>query len=320
MKELLKQIGSYGIVPVIKIEDPSNAIPLCNALTKGGLPIAEITFRTNAAEEAISRVAVGIPNMLLGAGTILTIDQVKRAISAGAKFIVSPGCNPQVIDYCVKNDIVIIPGCCNPTDIEIALSYGLDTVKFFPAEQYGGISTIKALSAPYGDLWFVPTGGVNENNICDYLSYPKVLACGGSFMVKEEWINTKAFDKVEQATHQAILNMLGFNIAHVGIHCSDEVAASSVANEFCAMFGFERREGASSVFAGDGIEVCNSLVMGANAHIAIKTKNIERAKAFLQRKGAMLYEESAKYKDGSLIAIYLKEQTCGFAIHLLQSK
>ena len=204
MHEVLKQISKIGIVPVIKIEDPAKAIPLAKALCDGGLPIAEVTFRTACAKQAIAAIAKEVPQMLVGAGTVLTTQQVDEAVEAGAKFIVSPGLNPTVVKYCVSKNIPITPGCANPSDVEQALECGLEVVKFFPAEAAGGIAMIKAMSAPYGGIKFIPTGGINAKNLNDYLSFGKILACGGSWMVKEDLINNDEFDKITALTKEAV--------------------------------------------------------------------------------------------------------------------
>ena len=175
--DMLKQISDIGIVPVIKITDVNKAVPLAKALIDGGLPIAEITFRTDAAEESIRIMHKDYPDMIIGAGTVLTAEQADRAINAGATFIVSPGLNPEVVKHCTAKGYPIVPGCATPSEIEMAMSLGLDTVKFFPAEAAGGIAMIKAMSAPYGKIKFMPTGGIGKDNLNDYLSFGKVFAC-----------------------------------------------------------------------------------------------------------------------------------------------
>lgn len=210
--DVLKEISMHGIVPVIKVDRAEDAVPLCAALARGGLPVAEITFRTAAAEEAISRVHAELPDVLLGAGTVLTCDQVDRAKKAGAAFIVSPGLNQKVVRHCIDCGIPVLPGCACPSDIERALELGLATVKFFPAETLGGIAAIKAMSAPYGGVTFIPTGGIDEAKLPAYLAFDKILACGGSWMVKESWINDGNFAAVETATRAAVDAMLGFTL------------------------------------------------------------------------------------------------------------
>ena len=199
----MEQIAKTGIIPVIKIEDPKNAVPLASALLAGNIPCMEITFRTSAGEEAIRQVQEEVPEMLLGAGTVLTTDQVDRAINAGAKFLVSPGYNPRVVDYAIKKNITIIPGCSTPSDMEQAIEAGITTVKFFPAEQAGGLDYIKAVSAPYSMLSFIPTGGINVQNLAKYLSFKKVLACGGSWMAGAELINAGDFAKITVLSKEA---------------------------------------------------------------------------------------------------------------------
>ena len=200
MNKILEEIGLYKIVPVIIIDEAENSIPLANALIEGGLPVAEVTFRTKAAIESIEKIAKTFPKILLGAGTVLSVDQVKSAVNAGAKFIVSPGLNPKVVEYCLSNNIIITPGIATPTEVERAMEYNLEVVKFFPAEALGGLNYLKAISAPYGDLKFIPTGGIDERNLAGYLQFSKVLACGGSWMVKSELIKSKKFDEIKNLT------------------------------------------------------------------------------------------------------------------------
>lgn len=204
MKELLERIGEIGIVPVVVLNDVKDAEPLAQALCDGGLPCAEVTFRTDAAEESIRRMTESFPDMLVGAGTVLTIDQVDRAVAAGAKFIVSPGLNPKIVKYCNEKGVLIIPGCANPSDVEQAIENGLSVVKFFPAEQAGGLNYIKAIAAPYTGLKFMPTGGINPKNVRSYLAYDKILACGGSWMVKGDLVQAGEFDKVRELVKEAV--------------------------------------------------------------------------------------------------------------------
>lgn len=204
MKELLERIGEIGIVPVVVLNDVKDAEPLAQALCDGGLPCAEVTFRTDAAEESIRRMTESFPDMLVGAGTVLTIDQVDRAVAAGAKFIVSPGLNPKIVKYCNEKGVLIIPGCANPSDVEQAIENGLSVVKFFPAEQAGGLNYIKAIAAPYTGLKFMPTGGINPKNVRSYLAYDKILACGGSWMVKGDLVQEGEFDKVRELVKEAV--------------------------------------------------------------------------------------------------------------------
>lgn len=204
MKDLFEKVRALRVLPVIKIQNADQAEGLCDALVAGGLPAAEITFRTDAAEEAIKRMASRCPEMLIGAGTVLTCDQADRAMAAGASFIVSPGLNPKVVAHCLEKGYPIIPGICTPTELECALEFGLKTVKFFPAEAAGGLGMIKAMSAPYGAVSFMPTGGINQKNILTYLANPKVLCCGGSWMVPEDALQKGDFAAIEALVREAV--------------------------------------------------------------------------------------------------------------------
>ena len=204
MEEMKEKIHAMKSVPVVKLNDAKDAVPLAKALVEGGIPCAEVTFRTDAAAESIRNMLEAYPDMLVGAGTVLTTAQVDAAIEAGAKFIVSPGLNPKTVKYCQEKNIPILPGVATASEIEQALELGLDVVKFFPAEVNGGLPAIKALSAPYYMMQFMPTGGVNPQNVKEYLSFDKVLACGGTWMVKDALINAGEFDKIKEMTREAI--------------------------------------------------------------------------------------------------------------------
>ena len=197
-------IAQYGVVPVVVLEDEKDALPLAEALIKGGLPVAEVTFRTAAAEGSIKAMCEAYPEMLVGAGTVLSVDQVDRALKAGARFIVTPGFDEEVVDYCLGNNIPVYPGTVTPSEVTKAVKRGLNICKFFPAEQYGGVSTIKALSAPFTTVKFMPTGGVSAKNLKDYLSCSKIVACGGSWMVKGDLIKAHEFDKIRELTAEAV--------------------------------------------------------------------------------------------------------------------
>lgn len=204
MSTVLEQLRRLRIVPVITIDEPTDAVPLASALIDGGLPCAEITFRTTAAAEALRRITAERPDLLPGAGTVLTPIQAEQARAAGAAFIVAPGFNPAVVDYCLEHEIPVFPGVCTPTEIEMALGKGLTVVKFFPAESMGGLNTLKAIAAPYGMVEFIPTGGINSKNIRDYLAFKKVAACGGSWMAPAEWIKGQMFDRIREETKLAV--------------------------------------------------------------------------------------------------------------------
>ncbi len=204
MDQIIQEIKKIGIVPVIAIDDEADALPLARALMDGGIYCAEVTFRTEAAAGAIAAIAANIPDMIVGAGTVLTTEQADMAKEAGAKFIVSPGLNPLVVKHCIEIGITIIPGIATPTEIETAIGLGLNVVKFFPAEALGGIEMIRAMSAPYRNIKFMPTGGINSSNLERYLAFEKVIACGGSWMVNSKLVREKRFDKIVDLSREAI--------------------------------------------------------------------------------------------------------------------
>ena len=202
--DIAEKFQKLGVVPVVVLEDTKDAVPLAKALVEGGLPCAEVTFRTEAAEESIRLMTEQFPEMLVGAGTVLTREQVDAAVAAGAKFIVSPGFDPEIVDYCLEKEIPVFPGCITPSEVAQAVKRGLKVVKFFPAEPAGGLKMIKAMAAPYTGLKFMPTGGINATNVKEYLAYDKILACGGSWMVKGSLVEAGEFDKIEAMTKEAV--------------------------------------------------------------------------------------------------------------------
>jgi 2-dehydro-3-deoxyphosphogluconate aldolase/(4S)-4-hydroxy-2-oxoglutarate aldolase len=321
MNDILKQISEVGIVPTFKATDAQDAVPFAKALRDGGLPIVEVTFRTAAAEQAIRNITAELPEILVGAGTILTVRQAEQAVKAGAQFLVSPGVNREVIKYCVDRDVLMVPGCSNPTDMETAIGFGLEVVKFFPAEAFGGLKTLKAIAPVYGDLKFIPMGGINPENLTEYLAFEKVIACGGSWLDKGALIKEGKFAEITKLAQAAVNTVLGFGPAHIGINAPDEASSLQIATQFADLFNLALQPGHSSNFAGTGIEVTKSTGLGQNGHIAIKTNSMIRAVAYLERNGVKVDMSTAKTNpDGTLLAVYLKEEIGGFAVHLLQKK
>ena len=204
MKTMEEQFYEFAVVPVVVLNDAKDAVPLAEALVKGGLPCAEVTFRTEAAEDSIRRMSEKYPEMLVGAGTVLTTEQVDRAVGAGAKFIVSPGFDPEIVDYCLEKNIPVFPGCISPSEVAQAVKRGLKVVKFFPAEQAGGLPMLKAMAAPYPMLKFMPTGGISAKNLKEYLGFEKIICCGGSWMVKGDLIKNGEFDRIAEMTREAV--------------------------------------------------------------------------------------------------------------------
>ena len=319
MNAIVEKIYEIGIVPVIAIDEAEKAVPLAKAHVAGGLPAAEVTFRTAAAEEAIRRITAEVPEMLVGAGTVLTKDQVDRALHAGSKFIVSPGFNPEITKYALEKGAVMMPGTATPGEMEQAMSLGLDVVKFFPAEQNGGVAKLKAVAGPYTNLRWMPTGGVNAKNLMDYLSFDKIVACGGTWMVKKDLINDEKWDEITRLTKEAVQTMLGFEFAHMGLNTENEEEALKAAKTFEALFGLDYAVGNSSVFAGARrMEIMKKPGRGKYGHIAIATNTLPRAIAHLKARGVEFDESSLVEKNGKKTAIYLKEEIAGFAVHLVQ--
>lgn len=317
-KDVLDRLGNAGIVPVVVIEDVKDAVAAATALLEGGIDVMEVTLRTQAGLDSIRVIAQECPNTLVGAGTVLTLEQTIQCVEAGAKFIVSPGLNAEMVKWCVDNDIAVLPGCVTPSEIMAALSLGCKVLKFFPSNIYGGLSALKALNGPFGDVKFVPTGGVNSDNIAEFTSYPFIHAVGGSWICTKADISSGNFEKITTLCKEAVLKTLGFELAHVGINTDNEDASYQVAEYLNAAFNFELKTGTSSNFAGSGIEVMKSQYKGEHGHIAVRTNSISRALRYLEKRGFLSDPDTAKYKGETMIAIYLKAQFGGFAIHLLQ--
>ena len=320
-KKFLEQLECTGIVPVIKLENTADAVNLAKALYDGGIHCAEVTFRAEGADKVISDMVKAYPDMLVGAGTVLTTEQCDRAIEAGAKFCVAPGLNPKVVKHCLDKGVPFAPGVANGSQIEQAMELGLDFVKFFPAEQAGGLPYIKAISAPYSSMKFMPTGGVNENNLNTYLSFKKIVCCGGSWIVPDNLVKAGKWEEITALCRAAVNKMLGYTIAHIGINCENEEEAKDVSSKFANMFGWEQKVGNSSVFSGSLVECMKSPFKGAMGHIAVSTNSVRRAVYQLKHQGVEADMSTAKYDaDGRMTVVYLKDEFGGFAVHLVEKK
>lgn len=319
MHTIIEQISLHGIIPVVVIDRPESGENLAKALMDGGLPCMEITFRTDGAATVINKIAKSYPQILLGAGTVLTIEQASMAIDAGAKYIVAPGLNKKVVDYCRSKNVLCIPGVATPTDIEMALDMGLETLKLFPAEGLGGVDYLKALSGPYKKIKFIPTGGVNQLNLISYLNQQNVLACGGSWMVRTDLIQSEQYNEIQNITKNAVNTMLGFELKHIGINCPDEQTAISSSKLLSDIIHFPIKDGSSSVFVGSSFEFTKTPFLGSHGHIAIGTHSIKRAMYYLEQRGYKVLSDRKSVKDGKIISIYLENEIAGFAMHLLQN-
>ena len=204
MKDKFKAVLEMRVIPVVTIDDVNNAHRLAEALIEGGLPCAEVTYRTSVATEVIRKLSAR-EDLIVGAGTVLDTEQAKQAIDNGACFIISPYLNRKVVQYCLDSDIPIVPGVATPTEIGQAFELGLSIVKFFPAEALGGLKTLNAIGAPFDMIKFIPTGGINPKNLIEYLNHSQVVACGGSWMVKSNLITEKNFDEIKRLTNEAVI-------------------------------------------------------------------------------------------------------------------
>lgn len=320
MDACIKELYRIGIVPVVALEDAADALPLGAALKKGGVSAIEVTFRTAAAADAIRLLTREMPELLVGAGTVLTKEQADAAIEAGAKFIVSPGFQPELVSYVLSKGVPMCPGTATPGEMEQAMALGLSAVKFFPAEQNGGAPMLKALSAPYRDLLFMPTGGVKLENLRTYLALDQVFACGGTWLATKDDIKAKAFDKITARTREAVKTMLNFRIKHVGINSKDEAEAKKTATLLCSIFDFDYNDTELSVFTGTAVEVMKFMGRGSLGHIAIGADNVDRAEYYLRQRG-FSFDESTRRVDaaGRTTFLYLSDEIGGFAFHLTKN-
>lgn len=312
--------AQYGIVPVINIPREELAVPLAQALTEGGLPLIEVTMRNPNSLAALRRIKREMPSMLAGAGTILTTQQVDEALDAGADFAVAPGFSPEVVEYCQKKGLPILPGCVTASEIEAGRRMGLRLFKFFPSEQLGGVKTIKELCGPYRDIQFVPTSGINLQNLPAYMCCEGVAAVGGSFMAPAALVAAEDWAGITALCRTAVNTALGFHLKHVGLNAGDEEKGAAIARRFAEIFGMPYLPGNRSDFAGTVLESCKVQFPGEKGHIAIGTYSVERAVAYLQRKNVPIRQEFLNVDpQGRMIAAYLEEEIGGFAVHLLRS-
>ena len=319
MADVYDTFRDIGIIPVVAIEDASKAADLAHALVKGGLPASEVTFRTACAAEAIEAMIKAEPDMLVGAGTVLNVEQAERAVKAGAKFIVSPGYNPEVVDWCIAHNIPTMPGISNPSEITACINKGVTHLKLFPAERKGGYKIIDDFGGPFPQCTFMPTGGVNTENVSEYAKPKNILCMGGTWMVKKPLIEGGKWDEITQICKDAVKAMHGFHIDHMGINAKNEAEAKEIAAQF-ELFGFASKFGNSSIFASEQVEIMKENGRGTNGHISMVCNNVERALAYLKKFGfnpvAGTEKWTGKENASPLKVVYLDKEVGGFAIHL----
>lgn len=319
MDALLEKIGDIGIVPVVKIESAEKAAPLGKALAVGGIAVAEVTFRTAAARDAIAAMRDSCPEVLVGAGTVTSSALAKTAIEAGAAFVVCPAWDEGTVDFCLERGVPVLPGVSGPDGVVRGLAKGLEALKFFPAEASGGTAMLDALAGPFGSIRFVPTGGIDAANIGDYVRRRNVLAVGGSWMVKSSLIEAGDWAGIERLCREAVMALHGFQFAHLGVNEASADAAGKDARALASLFGLATREGSGSIFMAEAIELMKSPYLGEKGHIAIRCNSVERALAYLKAAGVEVIADSVKGDAGAVKAAYLDLSIGGFAVHLLRA-
>ena len=319
MNPVLQRVYEIGIIPVIAFNDVDEAIPLCKALMDGGLPAAEVTFRTACAEECIRKIHEELPDMLLGAGTVLTKDQADRAMAAGAAFVVAPGYDPHVTQHVIDKGGLMMPGTCSAGEMQQAMNQGCEAIKFFPAEANGGVDMLKNIGAALKTAKWMCTGGVNAKNVNTYLANPQIIAVGGTWMCKSDKIKAGAWDDITAACKEAVDVMLGLELGHIGINCADDAEAMKTAELLGGLLSKAVAPGNSSIFVGNKeFEIMKKPGRGTHGHIAIKCNSVDRAVYHLGQRGVKFDMDSMVNKNGKNIAIYLADEVAGFAIHLVQ--
>ena len=319
MKSYIERISNTGIIPVVKILEKEDALPLATALLNGGIDVIEVTYRSEHATHAIHEIASHLPDMLVGAGTVLTTAQAKEAVEAGAKFIITPGLNTNVVEWCIDHQVQVFPGVSTASEIDMALSMGLTHLKFFPAESSGGAKRLKDLSSPYAQVHFIPTGGININNMHDYLHLPNVDAIGGSFMLPSELVKAKDWNGIEALAKNAIKHLLDFQLIHVGINTDNAKEADQITNTLCHLFQFTEYKKPKSNFAGVGFEILNAKGPGENGHLGIYTPYPEKAMYHLAKKGVKFVKDSITRNKIThrINFVYLDMNIAGFGVHLI---
>jgi len=317
---VMKIIENTGILPVINITDIDTALPLAKTFIDSGIPVIEVTLRNEKSLEAINTIRNGYPEMGILAGTVLSVETAKAAIESGADGIVMPGYDDEIVDYAVSNNIPIVPGCVTAADIQKGYKKGLRVFKFFPAEQCGGIAALKLLSGPFKGVKFLPTGGINYDNLSEYLSNDFIIACGGSYMADAKTLKNKDFVKIKENCKKAMDLSLNFKLVHVGVNSDDDTAANALAEAIASVFGFAVRKCSGSTFAGNAVECMHNHRFGEKGHIGFSTNSMHRAMAYLSNKG-IEFDESSIKRDaaGNLTCIYFKEQFGGFALHIVKN-
>ncbi len=312
--KVLKRLDLAGIVPLLKINNILDALPLTGVLNGVGIDVVEVTFRTAAAKDVLKLITSKCKRMLVGAGTIISVEQVTEAVNAGAKYIVTPSFNPKVVDKCIELGVPVFPGCSNPSDIEQAYERGLRAVKFFPAELLGGVDMLKALSGPYPFMKFIPTGGVNADNLNNYLSFGQVLCCGGTYIVNEELLKQKRYQEIATTARESINKMLDIKLDHVAIN-TDPTTGTELLKTFSKLSGGNYEPDKTTV---NCIEVVKENHNGNIGHIAFSSPNLERCIHYLTKRGFSVDPDTIVKDCGKIVKLHLAGDNAGFTIQLIR--
>ncbi len=319
--KIISELGLYGLIPVVVLQKLEQALPLADAYEQAGLPVMEITLRTDVGLPAIRLLHKERPDFLIGAGTVLSLEQCRLAVEYGASFIVTPGFNTTIVKWCIENKICIIPGCVTPSEINAALSFGLKTVKFFPANVYGGYKACEALSGPFASagVRFIPTGGICLENLAEYSDKDCIFAVGGGWLCDKKLLNTGDYDKLRDTARDSVNRLLGFEITQVDVQNGDEQSDFPAAETINTASSIIRNDGIP-VFTSDDSRPIKSVGVGENSNITIRANSLSRAVFYLGKRGYRVDEASAEYKNGNTMAVYLKNEFSGLTIHLLQKQ
>lgn len=312
-------IEQTGILPVINIAYQEAALPLSDALLSEKISVIEVTLRSDCSLDAIHIIKSQRPEMTVGAGTVLTTGQAKSAVDVGADFIVMPGFDEEIVDYCIDKNIPVFPGCVTPGEIQRGIKKGLKTFKFFPSELNGGVDALKLLSGPFPDIKFLPTGGITFDNLEGYLSKKFISAVGGSFMATASQLKNGDFDGIRMSCKKAVKISLGFKLAHVGINSGNSKTALNEAKKLSDIFGFDMYDAGKSVFSEKYAEFMKTAYYGEKGHIGFYTNSVKRALAYFEKNNIEIIKESMGFDSkGEPEFVYLKETVGGFAIHIVQ--
>lgn len=314
-QRITDRMYSSAIIPVVALDHSEDAVDLGRAFLKAGVQIIEVTFRTDAAAGAIKKLADSGLNLLVGAGTILTVEMAAQAVAAGAQFMITPGFDREVVEWAVKRGIPVFPGVTSPSEIAEASKFGLEVLKFFPSEASGGISMLKSFAGPYKNLKFIPTGGICAENIGEYMEQKNVLACGGSWICPPRLIREHRFAEITHLTKEAVQKIHDFFLLHLGINSKDADEAECTAKAYSSLLGMPVHDG-PTFFVGDMIEINKGPGKGMHGHLAVSVRNIDRAMAYLKAQGYRFDEENMPSDDAGIIAAYLEGEFGGFAVHL----